>query len=222
MSLPIRVTRRRVSANQVDLFKYERALGRSGFTTIAGVDEAGRGAAAGPLTVAAVVLKRPVPELADSKVLSAPTRERVYERVIRAAQAWSVVIISPREIDRIGLHVANIEGMRRALARLDCEPDYVLSDGFAVPGTRVPNLGMWKGDQVCGSVSAAGVIAKVTRDRIMSSLDADYPDYGFGIHKGYLTAMHSQTLAEYGPAEVHRYCFEPVRKAAQRCVGEVV
>ena len=105
--------------------------------------------------------------------------------------------------------------MRRALARLDVDLDYVLSDGFAVPGLAMPNLGVWKGDQVCGCVAAAGVLAKVTRDRIMRELDAQWPQYGFAVHKGYVTSMHRQALVEFGPSPQHRQSFAPVRAAAK-------
>ncbi|HAM23749.1 MAG TPA: ribonuclease HII [Actinobacteria bacterium] len=223
MTLPTRVPRRRVTGPADSLFRYERALQRSGFIGIAGVDEAGRGACAGPLVVGAAILDvtstrtvRALGELADSKLLTPAARERVYDQVTAHAVSWSTVIVPPQEVDRIGLHVANIEGMRRALARLDSHVDYVLSDGFAVPGLAMPNLGVWKGDQVCGCVSAAGVLAKVTRDRIMVELDAQWPQYGFGVHKGYVTSMHREALAEFGPSPVHRQSFAPVRRAQVR------
>ena len=194
--LPQRAVRRRVTGGDQSLFRYERALQRSGFLAIAGVDEAGRGACAGPLVVGAAVLDvtsrkvaNSLAELGDSKQLTAATRDRVYDRITTHALAWSTVVVPAEEVDRIGLHVANIEGMRRALARLNTDFDYVLSDGFAVPGLATPNLGVWKGDQVCGCVAAAGVLAKVTRDRIMIDLDTRWPQYGFGIHKGYVTSM---------------------------------
>jgi len=211
--------RRRISADEGDLFRFERALARSGFSYVAGVDEAGRGACAGPLVVGAVVLAaragRVVDELADSKVLTAPTRERVFARVVEQAVAWSAVVIDADEIDRIGLQRANVEGMRRALARLSVRPDYVLSDGYPVPGTSVPTLGMWKGDRVAACVAAAGVVAKVTRDRIMTDVHQHWPQFGFDVHKGYVTASHRQALAEHGPSPIHRRSFEPVRRAAQ-------
>ncbi len=202
------------------LFRYERALQRSGFAVIAGVDEAGRGACAGPLVIGAVVLdltsrklSGTLAELGDSKQLSAATRERVYDRITAHALNWATVVVPADEVDRIGLQVANIEGMRRALARLEVDLDYVLSDGFAVPGLAMPNLGVWKGDQVCGCVAAAGVVAKVTRDRIMAELHKQWPQYGFAVHKGYVTSMHREALAEFGPSPQHRESFAPVRAA---------
>lgn len=226
MRLPDRAPRRRVTPGADSLFRFERALRRCGFSVIAGVDEAGRGACAGPLVIGAAVLDvgsrgvaRALAELGDSKQLTAATRERVYDRITAHAISWSTVVVPAAEVDRIGLHVANIEGMRRALARLAADVDYVLSDGFAVPGLAVPNLGVWKGDQVCGCVSAAGVLAKVTRDRIMVELDAQWPGYGFAVHKGYVTSMHREALAEFGPSPEHRYSFAPVRAAQQGRLG---
>lgn len=180
------------------------------------MDEAGRGAAAGPLVVAAVVLDRgrQIPELNDSKALSAAARERVFDRVAVAARAVSVVVIPAADVDRLGVHVADLAGMRRALARLSTRPQFALIDGFGPAGVAMPSLAVWKGDQVCASVAAAGVMAKVTRDRIMVELDWDYPQYGFAVHKGYLTEKHRSMLALHGPCYEHRRSFEPVRAAA--------
>ncbi len=185
---------------------------------MAGIDEAGRGACAGPLVVAAVVLEPSrrgrIKGVADSKLLTAGARDRVYEEVVVKARAWSVVTISSDELDSIGLHVANLAGMRRALARLGVRPDYAISDGYAVTGLGVPSLGVWKGDRVSASAAAAGVLAKVTRDRIMTELHQDWPNYGFDVHKGYVTAGHREALAKFGPCPVHRTCFAPVRAAS--------
>src|SRR5689334_18213809 len=153
------------------LYGYERALRRAGLAPVAGVDEAGRGACAGPLVAAAAILPEGrtglVPELADSKLLTAKARERCYAQVTRRALAWSVVVIESEECDRLGMHVANVEALRRALARLDVRPAYVLTDGFPVDGLGVPGLAIWKGDRVAACISAASVLAKVTRDRLM-------------------------------------------------------
>ncbi len=200
------------------LYGYERALRRAGMTPVAGVDEAGRGACAGPLVAAAAILPEGkaglVPELADSKLLTAKARERCYAQVVKRALAWSVVVIEPGECDRLGMHVANVEALRRALARLDVRPSYVLTDGFPVDGLEVPGLAMWKGDRVAACISAASVIAKVTRDRIMMQLHEQWPDYDFGTHKGYITPEHSEALAEHGPCPIHRMRFVNVRRAA--------
>lgn len=219
-AVPARAPKRRVTTGDQPLFRYERALKRSGFAVVAGVDEAGRGALAGPLVVGAAVLNvssrrtiAALAELADSKQLTSAARERVFERLVAVALDWSTVVIEASEVDSLGLHVANIEGMRRALARLDPEVSYVLSDGFAVPGLPIPNLGVWKGDQVCACVAAASIFAKVTRDRIMIDLDAQWPEYGFALHKGYGTASHSAALAAHGPSPQHRQSFAPVAAA---------
>src|SRR4051795_13204817 len=180
------------------LYGYERALRRAGLAPVAGVDEAGRGACAGPLVAAAAILPEGkaglVPELADSKLLTAKARERCYAQVVRRALAWSVVVIEPEECDRLGMHVANIEALRRALAKLDARPSYVLTDGLPVDGLEVPGLAMWKGDRVAGCIAAASVIAKVTRDRIMTRMHDLYPVYDFVTHKGYITPTHTAAL----------------------------
>jgi ribonuclease HII len=200
------------------LYGYERALRRAGLAPIAGVDEAGRGACAGPLVAAAAILpdgqRGIVPGLADSKLLTEKARERCYDQVVKRALAWSVVVIEADECDRLGMHVANVEALRRALARLDLRPAYVLTDGFPVDGLGVPGLAIWKGDRVAACIAAASVLAKVTRDRIMTRLDADYPAYEFAIHKGYVTDLHSERLTAHGPSPEHRMRFVNVRRAA--------
>ena len=200
------------------LYGYERALRRVGLTPIAGVDEAGRGACAGPLVAAAAILPEGkagiVPGLADSKLLTARARERCYEQVLRRALAWSVVVVPPGECDRLGMHVANVEALRRSLARLSLRPSYVLTDGFPVDGLEVPGLAIWKGDRVAACISAASVIAKVTRDRIMCELHEHYPAYDFATHKGYITDEHAAALDAHGPCPIHRMRFVNVRRAA--------
>jgi ribonuclease HII len=195
---------------------YERVLVRAGLGPVAGIDEAGRGACAGPLVVAAVALDRLESsrwaQVADSKTLTARAREAAYQVIIDSALAWHVVVIEPAEIDRRGLHVCNVAGMRRALAGLGASPGYVLTDGFPVPGLAVPALAMWKGDQVAVCVAAASVVAKVTRDRIMAGLHVRYPEYGFTRHKGYSTPSHMAALDEHGPSPVHRRSFVNVSR----------
>ncbi len=195
---------------------FERILHRAGLGPVAGIDEAGRGACAGPLVVAAAVLRpsRSVPGLADSKTLTALARDKAYDQIVKYALDWSVVIIPSGDIDRLGLHVCNVSGMRRALAALTSRPGYVLTDGFPVRGLAVPALAMWKGDQVAACVAAASIIAKVTRDRIMSGLHDDFPAYGFARHKGYSTPSHMKALAEHGPCPEHRRSFVNVAGAA--------
>jgi len=200
------------------IYGYERALRRHGFEPIAGVDEAGRGACAGPLVAGAAILPAGksgiVPGLADSKLLTAAARERCYDQIVKRALAWSVVVIPHDECDRLGMHVANVEALRRAVAKLDLPPSYVLTDGFPVDGLGVPGLAVWKGDRVAACVAAASVLAKVTRDRIMLELDEQWPAYDFKTHKGYITATHTAALDAHGPSPVHRMRFVNVRRAA--------
>jgi ribonuclease HII len=196
------------------IYGYERALARRGLTPVAGADEAGRGACAGPLVVAAAVL-RPgksgeIPGLADSKLLTPAARERVYAQVVRRAAAYSVVVIPAAEVDRIGLHVSNVMGMRRALASLPMRPGYVLTDGFPVPGLDVPGLAVWKGDRVAACIAAASVLAKVTRDRMMTALHDAHPGYNWRRNKGYGTPDHLAGLKTCGVSIHHRRSFSPV------------
>jgi ribonuclease HII len=208
---------RTVVRQENGMYALERALQRRGFRHVAGADEAGRGACAGPLVAAAVVLpegrRGEIPGLADSKLLTPAARERVYDAVVERALAYAVVAISAEEIDARGLHVCNLAALRRALAALSTSPDYVLTDGFRVDGFGVPGLAVWKGDQVAACVAAASVLAKVTRDRIMVELDRRYPGYGFAEHKGYVTAEHTAALARQGPCAEHRFSYSNVAEA---------
>ena len=201
------------------IFGYERALWRAGFDLVAGADEAGRGACAGPLMAGAVILDeravRHLDGLNDSKLLSAATRERLYDEIVACALAWSAVEVSPSECDQLGMHEADLQGLRRALLRLDPQPGFALTDGFAVSGLACPGLAVWKGDQVAACVAAASIIAKVTRDRIMIDYDAQYEGYGFAEHKGYCTAEHQRRLEDLGPCPIHRLRYENVQAAAR-------
>jgi ribonuclease HII len=205
------------------IYALERALQRRGFRHVAGADEAGRGACAGPLVAAAVILpegrRGEIDGLTDSKLLTPQARERIYAAVVEVALAWRVVIIPPGEVDRRGLHVCNLAAMRRALAALPVRPSYVLTDGFPVDGLGGPGLAVWKGDQVAACVAAASVVAKVTRDRIMCELDLVHPDYGFAEHKGYVTSEHAAALDRYGPCPEHRFSYVNVAAVARR-VGQ--
>lgn len=202
---------RTVVRREGGIYALERALRRRGFALVAGADEAGRGACAGPLVVAAAILpanrRGEVPGLADSKMLTPLARQQVYDEVVSRALAYAVVVIPPADVDLRGLHVCNLAGMRRAFAALTPQPDYALTDGFRVDGLGVPGLGVWKGDQVVACVAAASVLAKVTRDRIMVELDAEYPGYGFAEHKGYVTGEHSAALHHHGPCIQHRFSY---------------
>jgi ribonuclease HII len=145
--------------------------------------------------------------LMDSKLLTPRRREQLYAEIVERAASWAALVIPSFDIDKIGLHKCNIAGMRRAVARLDVRPRYVLSDGFRVPGLGVPTLSVPKGDQVAACIAAASVIAKVTRDRLMGELHERYPVYGFSDHKGYVTRGHSTSLIEHGPCPEHRFSF---------------
>lgn len=202
-------------------YSYERALDRAGLGPVAGADEAGRGACAGPLVAAAVVLdpEKPIAGLDDSKALSAPVRERLFDEIHRRAVAVAWAEVTPGECDDLGMHQANLQALRRAILRLEVRPSFVLTDGFPVDGLGVPGLAMWKGDKISACVSAASIVAKVTRDRIMCEMDGAYPDYGFRIHKGYNTAVHQAALASRGPSPIHRYRFANVRDSARMRAG---
>ncbi|HYN96172.1 MAG TPA: ribonuclease HII [Pilimelia sp.] len=205
---------RTVVRREAGLYALERALQRRGFRYVAGADEAGRGACAGPLVAAAALLpegrRGEIDELADSKLLTPAARDRVYAAVVRQALAYTVVVVPPAEVDSRGLHVCNVAAMRRALASLAVPPDYVLTDGFGVDGLGVPGLAVWKGDQVAACVAAASVVAKVTRDRIMVELHERHPEYGFAEHKGYATPEHSAALRSHGPCREHRFSYANV------------
>jgi ribonuclease HII len=189
----------------------ESLLIEAGITPLAGVDEAGRGACAGPLVIASVVLADPfAPELAkvrDSKDVSETEREKLFDLVTSAALSISVITVPAAEVDSRGVHAANLDGMRRAVQGLSVTPNYVLTDGYAIEGLAIPNVAVWKGDQVVTCISAASIIAKVTRDRAMRDLDTEFPGYGFAKHKGYITKVHTEALQEHGPCIEHRRSF---------------
>lgn len=209
---------RAVIRRSAGLRTLESALYRHGLGPVAGVDEVGRGACAGPLVVAACVLSpnrlESLAALDDSKKLGEQERERLFPLIRRYALAYHVVFIPSTEVDRRGVHVANIEGMRRAVAGLALRPGYVLSDGFRVPGLTVPSLPVIGGDAAAACIAAASVLAKVSRDRFMVELESRIPGYGFAEHKGYSTAAHTAALAALGPSDEHRYSFINVRRVA--------
>jgi ribonuclease HII len=192
----------------------EQLLRNAGISPIAGVDEAGRGPCAGPLVIAAVILEDPfAPELSevrDSKEVSEKKREELFDLIMKVALSVSVIRVSVSEIDERGVHAANLDGMRRAVKGLHVEPAYVLTDGYAIEGLAIPNVAVWKGDQVVTAISAASIIAKVTRDREMIELDSKYPQYGFAKHKGYITAVHTAALVRHGPCAEHRTSFSNI------------
>ena len=189
----------------------EQTRFNAGIVNIAGVDEAGRGPCAGPLVVAAVILKDPfskeLSQVKDSKELTEAKREQLFEIIIENCIDYNIVEITPDEIDQLGLHKCNIEGMRRAVMGLKTSAEYVLTDGYPIPGLTIPNLSVWKGDKVAISISAASILAKVYRDRIMIELDKKYPNYGLASHKGYITALHTDAIKKYGVLPIHRKSF---------------
>lgn len=196
---------------------YEVALSRNGLGPVAGVDEAGRGACCGPITIAACILPdNPIPELAaltDSKQLSAGMRDRLMPLVKKHALAWSVISISAADIDNCGIQHANISGMRRAVAGLSVRPGYVLIDAYQIPGLPCPSLPIIGGDAAARCIAAASVLAKQTRDEIMINMSSDYPEYGLDGHKGYSTKVHMDAVRRHGASPQHRYSYANVAKA---------
>ena len=190
----------------------ERELHARGFPLVAGTDEVGRGALAGPLVAAAVILPADLDfgGLRDSKLLTPSAREKMAAWVRENAVAISIVRITPAVIDRRGLHKSNIRALRAAISRLEPRPSYALTDGFPVPRMPVPALSIKKGDCVSATVAAASIVAKVFRDRSMRRLHRRYPAFGFARNKGYGTGEHWRALREHGPSDVHRLSFKGV------------
>lgn len=191
----------------------ENKLLRQGIKLVAGVDEAGRGAWAGPLVAAAVILpaKCSVAGINDSKKLSARQRERVFKKIIASAIAWSVAMVSHQEIDRHGLGWANCHALINCVKRLSIKPDFILVDFFKVKYYPIPSRGIMKGDAKVLTIAAASIIAKVTRDRLMIEYHRKYPHYHFHQHKGYGTAEHRRRIIKHGLSPWHRRSFEPMK-----------
>jgi ribonuclease HII len=189
----------------------ENGLRRIGFVHVAGVDEVGRGCLAGPVVAAAVVLdpERYVPGVADSKVVTAEDRARLYGEIVTAAVAWAVSLVDPAEIDRINIHRASLQAMREAVMRLVPLPGFVLVDGFRIPELLIPQRFVIGGDRRSTAIAAASIVAKVTRDRMMAELHTQDPRYGFDRHKGYATRDHLDAVARFGYSPVHRRTFRP-------------
>ena len=215
-----RVTR--IPRSERDLARYERHLREHGFRFIAGADEAGRGALAGPLVAAAVILPEDfdLDGLDDSKLLTRLQRERSYERIMEHAVAFTVCKAMPSRIDHRCLHRSNKFLLRRALRSLAVTPDYVLTDGWPVGYIPFPHLAIKKGDAVTASVAAASIIAKVTRDRSMDRYHRRFPEYGFDTNRGYGTRKHWDALELHGPSPIHRISFKGVHDIALRVAEE--
>ena len=204
---------------------YEVALDKAGLGPVAGVDEAGRGACFGPVTIAACILPtRPLPQLEgldDSKKLSASKRMLLFDAIVNASLAFSVIHISAADIDRRGIQAANLDGARRAVAGLSVPPRYVLMDGFRIPGLHVPQLPVVGGDASARCIAAASILAKVSRDRLIEQMAAEFPDYGLDVHKGYSTRAHLDAVRRYGASVQHRYSYANVREADEFYKGVV-
>jgi ribonuclease HII len=202
---------------------YERALWREGVTSMAGVDEVGRGALAGPLTAAAVILP-PADQIErdagfwscvrDSKTISGARRSELAAGIIGRCRAWGVAAIEVSELDQLGVSAANRIAMERAIMALDTEPDLLLIDAMTVD-TGLPQMGIIDGDALSLSIAAASIIAKVARDTVMVEHDPTWPVFGFARHKGYGVATHLAALREHGPCPIHRRCFAPVKAAEE-------
>jgi ribonuclease HII len=191
-----------------DLYSCEAAL-RKDFPILCGIDEAGRGPLAGPVCAAACVLPEGlvIEGLNDSKKLSEKRREALYEQITTQAVAWAVCLVDEAVIDEINILQATFRAMRGAVAKLGLQPDLCLVDGNRDPGLGLPTRTVVKGDASCASVAAASILAKVTRDRLMCAYDAQYPGYGFAVHKGYGTKAHYAAIQQLGLCPIHRRSF---------------
>lgn len=196
----------------LNLCTYEDDLFSDGYKYIAGVDEVGRGALAGPLVAAAVILDREkimIEGLDDSKKVNKKKREFIFKRIINSCISWSIAKVSPRQIDEISIKNANILAVEMAVKRLKIKPDIILTDFISVNLDAVV-LPLINGDEICASIAAASILAKVIRDKIMLKLSRYYPEYGFELNKGYGTPQHLRSLQKYGPSVVHRLTFRKV------------
>jgi len=198
------------------------ALYRQGYRLVAGLDEAGRGAWAGPVVAGAVILPldhdgltQALAGVRDSKTLHPSARERLYEIIQAQALAIGVGMVPARQIDRLGIVPATKEAMALAIARLSCPPDFLLVDFLSLPRLEYPQKSIVHGDALSLSIAAASIVAKVSRDRFMVELDGQYPGYGFASHKGYGTSQHRAALARLGPSPIHRLSYAPVKAAMQ-------
>lgn len=198
-----------MSTKSPPTFKIERELMAQGYHRIVGVDEAGCGALAGPVVAAAVILPidSRIGSIKDSKLMSEHRREEVYPILIERAIAWAVGFASVEEITQLNIRGANLLAMQRAVQAIE-NVEYALVDAWTIPGLTFPQRGIIRGDATVKSISAASVIAKVTRDRFMKELAQQVPQYGFEIHKGYGTKMHREAIAQYGPCEHHRLTYK--------------
>ncbi|NOY70201.1 MAG: ribonuclease HII [Deltaproteobacteria bacterium] len=198
----------------INVWHYENAARRQGHTRVAGIDEAGRGPLAGPVVAAAVVLPIDfeISGVTDSKRLSPRTRDRLYDDIYSHAESVGIGIVDPAEIDRINILKASLAAMSIAVRNLSPIPDFLLIDGLFTISSKLPQQAIVRGDSASISISAASIVAKVTRDRIMEGYGMDYPEYGFHRHKGYPTKAHKEAIACFGPCLIHRRSFSGVLK----------
>jgi len=197
-----------------DLLAFEKLAARQGFSAIAGVDEAGRGALAGPVVAAAVILS-PHGDFAgidDSKKLTPEKRDVLFDRIMVEALAVGIGVADHVMVDQINVLQATLQAMAGAIRELSPAPDFLLVDGISVPPTPIPCRTIKKGDAASVSIAAASIVAKVTRDRMMTYFDDEYPGYGFAIHKGYGSRAHLSAIADLGPCAIHRTTFRGVKE----------
>ncbi|MBQ5419949.1 MAG: ribonuclease HII [Selenomonas sp.] len=204
-----------------ELYNYERQFWAKGCEFVAGVDEAGRGPLAGPVSVAAVILPHELylPKINDSKKLSAKVRDELYDEIMDKALAIKTALVDAKTIDRVNIYQATINGMYESIFGLAQEPQAVLIDAVKLDNLPMVSESIIKGDAKSASIAAASIIAKVNRDRLMDEYDKQYPEYGFAQHKGYGTAQHIEALKKYGPCPIHRLSFEPIRSMVDRQTG---
>lgn len=196
------------------LYTFEDMARAEGFNLIAGVDEAGRGSLVGAVVVAAVILPEDLylERLDDSKKLSAKVREILYDKIISSAISWNVVGVEPAEIDSLNIYQATLEGMKRAVAGLNVQPEFVLTDAMKVDfGEKISSRSIIHGDALSASIAAASIVAKVTRDRLADKWAVDYPEYGFERNRGYGTREHLDAIEKFGACPIHRRSFNPIK-----------
>jgi ribonuclease HII len=198
--------------------KYERVLWVGGTAPVAGVDEAGRGALAGPVYAAAAILPqdagvaKKLSGVRDSKQMTPAQREEWDEKIRQLAAAWGIGLATPKEIDALGIVPATHLAAERALDNMGVTPRHILFDALELPSLDIEQTSLIKGDQRSLSIACASVLAKVERDKFMLSLAGEYPKYGFAAHKGYGTAAHRRALEDWGPCQIHRFSFAPMRE----------